>query len=128
MLESGEIGVRNQYSRSVTREGNRPAQELLEQVFEICDRPWRGIGVIPASGYCLRDEFADYDAERRFPMDGEPVMEPEECRAGDVLQGLLKPDECSQFGKECTPEHPLGAPMVSTEGACAAYFAYARTS
>jgi hydrogenase expression/formation protein HypD len=128
MLESGEFGVRNQYSRSVTREGNRPAQKLLSQVFEVCDRPWRGIGVIPGSGYRLRREFAAYDAEQRFQVEGEPVEEPAECRAGEVLQGLLKPDGCSQFGRECTPEHPLGAPMVSTEGACAAYFAYARTS
>ena len=128
MLESGEFGVRNQYSRSVTREGNRPAQKLLGQVFEVCDRPWRGIGVIPGSGYRLRREFAAYDAERRFQVEEDPVEEPAECRAGEVLQGLLKPDGCSQFGRECTPEHPLGAPMVSTEGACAAYFAYARTS
>jgi hydrogenase expression/formation protein HypD len=125
-LEDGRWGVENQYSRSVTREGNRPAQELVSRVFEVCDRPWRGIGRIPRSGYRLRPEFAAYDAERRFDVQAVAAVEPPECIAGEILQGLKKPNECAEFGKRCTPERPLGAPMVSTEGACAAYFQYGR--
>lgn len=125
-LEDGRWGVENQYVRSVTREGNRPAQELLDKVFEVCDRPWRGIGEIPASGWRLRSEFTDFDAERRFDVEGIHATESPLCIAGEILQGLKKPHECSAFGKECTPEHPLGAPMVSTEGACSAYHRYGR--
>ena len=125
-LEEGRHGVENQYSRSVTLEGNRPAQELLGRVFEPCDRAWRGIGTIPASGYRLRETYADYDAENRFDVGDIEATEPEECIAGEILQGLKKPHECSAFGVGCTPESPLGAPMVSAEGACSAYFHYGR--
>jgi hydrogenase expression/formation protein HypD len=125
-LEEGRWGVENQYRRAVTREGNRPAQELLAKVFEVCDRPWRGIGTIPGSGLALREELARHDAARRFPATGEPPEEPAECIAGEILRGLKKPHECSAFGGRCTPERPLGAPMVSSEGACAAYHRYGR--
>ncbi len=112
--------------RSVRREGNQPAQELVSRVFELVDRKWRGIGEIPRSGLGLREEFAEFDAERRFALEDIRTEEPTACRAGEVLRGLLKPFECAAFGKECTPEHPLGAPMVSSEGACAAYYNYGR--
>jgi hydrogenase expression/formation protein HypD len=125
-LEEGRWGVENQYSRSVTRQGNREAQALLERVFEVCDRDWRGIGAIPASGYRLRDELAAYDAERRFDVGGVSAEESPECIAGLILQGLRRPHQCTAFGERCTPEHPLGAPMVSSEGACAAYYQYGR--
>ena len=125
-LEEGRVGVENQYSRAVTREGNRPAQRLIQQVFEVCDRAWRGIGVIPRSGYRLRPEFASWDAERRFDVGRIAAQESPLCIAGLILKGQKKPHECSAFGTKCTPEHPLGAPMVSSEGACAAYYQYAR--
>jgi len=125
-LESGRHEVENQYVRSVRRDGNQPAQDLVSRVFELVDRAWRGIGEIPRSGLGLRAEFADFDAERRFALEGIRTREPAECRAGDVLRGILKPMDCPAFGKACTPEHPLGAPMVSSEGACAAYFNYGR--
>ncbi len=125
-LEQGRWGVENQYSRSVTRDGNRPAQELLTKVFEVCDRKWRGIGEIPASGYRLRDELARYDAERRFDVGELVAQESPDCIAGEILTGLKKPHECAAFGVRCTPDKPLGAPMVSTEGACAAYYQYGR--
>jgi hydrogenase expression/formation protein HypD len=125
-LEDGRWGVENQYARSVTREGNAAAQRLLGQVFQVCDRKWRGIGLIPASGYCLRPEFAGFDAERRFELGELSVQESPLCIAGEILQGLKKPQQCSAFGSLCTPEHPLGAPMVSSEGACAAYYRYGR--
>ena len=125
MLEAGRIEeVDNAYSRAVTFEGNKPAQNLINQVFQECDRKWRGIGVIPMSGWELRPEFQKFNAEARFDV-GE--IQPEEsplCIAGEILQGLKKPNQCSAFGKECTPEHPLGATMVSNEGACAAYYRY----
>ncbi|HEX7579992.1 MAG TPA: hydrogenase formation protein HypD, partial [Thermoanaerobaculia bacterium] len=120
-LEEGRHGVENQYTRSVTRDGNLPAQKILAEVFEVCDRPWRGIGVIPKSGYRLREEYAAFDASRRFDVEGITAEEPAVCIAGAILQGLKKPGECPAFGRECTPEHPLGAPMVSSEGACSAY-------
>ncbi len=126
-LEEGRYGVENQYIRAVTRAGNRAAQQLVAEVFEVCDRPWRGIGVIPASGYRLRAEYAAFDAERRFGVGDVTAQESPLCIAGQILQGLKKPHECRAFGRECTPEHPLGAPMVSSEGACAAYFNYGRT-
>ncbi len=126
-LEEGRWGVENQYRRAVTREGNRPAQELLGKVFEVCDRPWRGIGVIPGSGLALKPELEAFDAARRFPATGPPPEEPAECIAGEILRGLKKPHECTAFGGRCTPERPLGAPMVSSEGACAAYHRYGRT-
>lgn len=126
-LEAGRAEVENAYPRAVTAEGNRPAQEVLASVFEVCDRPWRGIGTIPASGWRLRAEYADHDAERRFDVGALAVEEPAACRAGEVLQGLIKPDECEAFGTTCTPRTPLGATMVSSEGACAAYFQYRRS-
>ena len=125
-LEEGRHEVENQYVRSVRRDGNQPAQGLVSQVFELVDRNWRGIGCIPRSGLGVRAEFADFDAERRFNVEGIRTAEPEICRAGDVLRGVLKPFDCPAFGTLCTPEHPLGAPMVSSEGACAAYYNYGR--
>jgi hydrogenase expression/formation protein HypD len=125
-LEAGRHEVENQYVRAVTRDGTVPARTLVEQVFELADRKWRGIGEIPASGLALREEFADYDAERRFHLEAIEVAEPAECQAGAVLRGQLKPKQCPAFGHRCTPEHPLGAPMVSSEGACAAYYNYGR--
>ena len=125
-LEEGRHEVENQYVRAVRRDGTVPARELVEQVFQLVDRKWRGIGQIPMSGLGLRPEFAAYDAERRFAVAGMEVNEPAECRAGAVLQGILKPHQCPAFGTRCTPEHPLGAPMVSSEGACAAYYNFGR--
>jgi hydrogenase expression/formation protein HypD len=125
-LEEGRHEVENQYVRSVRREGNPPARKIVEEVFQLVDRQWRGIGVIPASGLGLREEFAAFDAERKFGLEGIRADEPEECMAGDVLRGRIKPVECPAFGNKCTPENPLGAPMVSSEGACAAYYNFAR--
>ncbi len=126
-LEGKRWDVENQYSRAVRREGNLPAQKLIREVFEVTDRKWRGIGEIPMSGYRLRKEYAACDAEQIFGVTSVHADESPLCIAGTVLQGLKKPRECPAFGKECTPERPLGAPMVSSEGACAAYFHYART-
>ena len=126
-LEEGRHGVENQYSRSVTREGNLAAQKVLSDVFEVCDRPWRGIGVIPRSGYRLTERYAAFDAERKFDVGSITAEEPAVCIAGQIMQGLKKPGECPAFGKECTPERPLGAPMVSSEGACSAYYQYHRS-
>jgi hydrogenase expression/formation protein HypD len=123
-LEEGRAEVENQYVRSVTREGNRPAQEIMTRVFEVCDQKWRGIGPIPRSGLKLRAEFAAYDAERVFDLAENQVNEPAECISALVLQGLKKPPDCPAFGGRCTPSSPLGAPMVSSEGACAAYYQY----
>ena len=125
-LEEGRAEVENQYARAVRREGNRPAQELIQKVFRITDRAWRGIGTIPKSGYQLRDEFAAFDAENVFDVTAIHTQESPLCIAGQVMQGLKKPHECSAFGNQCTPEHPLGAPMVSSEGACAAYYHYGK--
>jgi hydrogenase expression/formation protein HypD len=125
-LEEGRYEVENQYVRSVRREGNRPAQDLVSKVFQVVDRGWRGIGTIPGSGLGLRPDFAAFDAERKFGLDHIRAEEPTECRAGDVLKGRLKPYECPAFGGLCTPESPLGAPMVSSEGACAAYYNFGR--
>lgn len=125
-LESGRAEVENQYVRSVRREGNRPARELVGRVFKVVPRKWRGVGEIPASGLGLADEFAAFDAARRFGLADRTAPEPAECVAGLVLQGLKKPRECAAFGTRCTPEHPLGATMVSSEGACAAYYRYRR--
>ena len=125
-LEEGRAEVENAYERLVVPEGNIPAQKIINQVFESCDRKWRGVGRIPQSGWRLRPEFADYDAELRFDVGAIEVSESELCQAGLVLQGRLKPNECPAFGKECTPRTPLGAPMVSSEGACAAYYQYGR--
>lgn len=125
-LEEGRWGVENQYVRAVTRDGNPAAQKLVAEVFEVCDRKWRGIGTIPASGLRLREEFRAHDAERKFDVGGISAEESPLCIAGQVLQGIRKPNECPAFGKQCNPERPLGAPMVSSEGACSAYYRYAR--
>jgi hydrogenase expression/formation protein HypD len=127
-LESGRAEVENQYVRAVRREGNQPAQELIKKVFKVVPRKWRGVGEIPESGLGLADAYAAFDAERKFGLADRHVDEPADCQAGLVLQGLLKPSECPAFGTKCTPEHPLGATMVSTEGACAAYYRYRRRS
>lgn len=124
MLEAGLVSVANAYPRVVTLDGNREAQSVIERVFETCDRKWRGIGSIPNSGWKLRQEFSDFDAEKRFNVSSIQSQESPLCIAGDVLQGICKPDECPAFGKECTPGSPLGAPMVSAEGACSAYYRY----
>lgn len=125
-LEEGRHEVENQYVRAVRRAGTPPARELVSRVFELTDRKWRGVGTIPRSGLALRPEFADFDAEMRFGLGALEVEEPAECRAGEVLRGTLKPYQCPAFGTACTPERPLGAPMVSAEGACAAYYNYGR--
>jgi hydrogenase expression/formation protein HypD len=125
-LESGRHEVENQYARSVRRAGNRQAQHVLAEVYEVCDRPWRGLGMLPRSGLRLTASYRDLDAEYRFGVGEIQPQEPAECRSGEVLQGLLRPDECAAFGTLCTPEHPLGAPMVSSEGACAAYWKFGR--
>ncbi len=125
-LEEGRAETGNQYVRSVSAEGNRPAQHMMETVFEVCDRKWRGIGTIPQSGLRLRPEFAAHDAEKVFGVAEATVEEPAECISAQVLQGLKKPVDCLAFGSRCTPENPLGAPMVSAEGACAAYYQYRR--
>jgi len=125
-LEAGRHEVENAYSRVVTFDGNRAAQRLLAEVFEVTDRAWRGIGVIPKSGWRLIEAYREFDAEERFQIAGIHTEESPLCRAGDVLRGAIKPAECAAFGKECTPRHPLGATMVSSEGACAAYYNYGR--
>jgi len=125
-LEEGRADLENQYSRAVCREGNQPAQQLLAQVFEVCDRQWRGIGMIPRSGYRLQPQFARFDAEQRFAVADITAEESTICVAGEIMQGLKKPCDCAAFGTLCTPEHPVGAPMVSSEGACAAYYQYGR--
>ena len=126
-LEQGRAQVENAYARSVHQEGNRAAQATIEQVFEPCDRAWRGIGVIPNSGYKLRARYAPYDAELRFPdIQTIDTQESGLCISGLILQGIKKPNECPAFGVECTPLSPLGATMVSSEGACAAYYRYGR--
>jgi hydrogenase expression/formation protein HypD len=125
-LESGQAEVDNQYGRAVRREGNPASKKLIEDVFEVCDRKWRGVGLIRASGYKLRDEYRDHDAERLFEVDNLDTQESTVCISGQILRGLKKPHECPAFGKECTPHTPLGATMVSAEGACAAYYAYGR--
>jgi hydrogenase expression/formation protein HypD len=126
LLEAGEPVVQNAYKRAVTLEGNRPAQDLINRVFESCDRKWRGVGMIPGSGWRLREEFAGFDAERRFDVEAITAEESPLCIAGEILQGLKKPVDCSAFAAQCTPETPLGATMVSSEGACAAYYQYGR--
>ena len=125
-LESGRAEVENQYSRVLARGGNRPAQDLIGKVFEVSDRKWRGVGNIPRSGFQLREEFRAFDAEPRFRVEAIATQEPAVCIAGQILQGIKKPHDCPAFGTECTPQHPLGATMVSAEGACAAYYAYGR--
>jgi hydrogenase expression/formation protein HypD len=125
-LESGRAEVENQYARAVRKQGNQPAQHLVREVFQVVPRKWRGIGEIPASGLGLSAAYAAYDAELKFGVADRHVDEPADCLSGFVLQGQIKPHECPAFGKRCTPEHPLGATMVSSEGACAAYYRYRR--
>ena len=124
LLEAGKVEVANAYQRAVTMEGLKPAQDAINKVFMECDRKWRGIGEIPMSGWGLRPEFDEYNAEKRFDVDAIQAEESPLCIAGQILQGLKKPHDCSAFGKQCTPDTPLGATMVSSEGACAAYYRY----
>ena len=125
-LEQGRAELENAYPRAVTYEGNVRAQDMLRDVFTVTDRSWRGIGMIPASGWRLSDRYARFDAERRFDVSGIRTQESSLCRSGEVLQGLIKPNECEAFGVQCTPRSPFGAPMVSSEGACAAYYQFRR--
>ncbi len=125
-LEAGEFRLENAYQRAVTAAGNEAAQAMVTDVFETCDRTWRGIGEIPMSGWRLSPRYQEFDAERRFGVSDLNSPESAHCRSGEVLQGLIKPNECEAFGRECTPRSPLGATMVSSEGACAAYFQYRR--
>lgn len=126
LLEEGTPALRNAYPRAVSAEGNQVAQQTLADVFAVTDRQWRGIGMIPRSGWTLSPRYADFDAERRFGVGHLQVAESAECHSGEVLQGLLKPNECPAFGRTCTPRTPLGATMVSSEGACAAYYQFRR--
>jgi len=125
-LEEGRYEVENQYARSVRREGNIPAQQLVAKVFRVVHRKWRGVGEISQSGLALTPQYAEFDAEARFGVSGYTAEEDPECISGLVMQGAKKPEECTAYGKRCTPDHPLGAPMVSSEGACAAYYRYRR--
>lgn len=127
-LERGEHRMENAYPRAVRDEGNPAAKAMLADIFEVTDRAWRGIGVIPASGWRLAERYREYDAEHRFSVTAINTQEPAACRSGEVLQGLIKPHECEAFGTTCTPRSPLGATMVSSEGACAAYYLYRRLS
>ena len=127
-LEAGEARLENQYSRGVRDEGNPQARGVVEEVFETCDRKWRGVGEIPMSGWRLRPAFGHYDASRRFAVNDIATREPAVCISGEILRGLKKPTQCPAFGKQCTPATPLGATMVSSEGACAAYHAHGRTA
>jgi hydrogenase expression/formation protein HypD len=121
-LENGEARVENQYARMVREEGNLSAQNAIFEVFEVTDRLWRGMRVIPMSGYEVKEKYADYDAKRKFSVDIPKAKENPACIAGEIMKGIKKPTECSNFGTNCTPLTPLGAPMVSSEGACAAYY------
>ncbi len=121
-LEAGKYEVENQYTRAVTEEGNIPAQEIIFEVFEVTDQVWRGMELIPNSGYKIKDKYADFDAVKKFKVDIQEAEENQKCLAGEIMKGIIKPYQCPAFGKECTPENPLGAPMVSSEGACAAYY------
>jgi hydrogenase expression/formation protein HypD len=123
-LETGRHVVENQYARSVRRAGNPSARDAVAEVFEVCDQSWRGLGVLPRSGLRLKPAYRDFDAEVRFAIAVAPVAECAQCRSAEVLQGRLRPDQCAAFGTLCTPDTPLGAPMVSSEGACAAYWKY----
>ena len=125
-LEEGRFEVENQYARSVNREGNTPAQHLVAKVFCVIDRKWRGVGAIPQSGLGLAPEFIAFDAETRFGLGAYTAQEDPDCISGLIMQGASKPEACAAYGKRCTPDHPLGAPMVSSEGACAAYYRYRR--
>ena len=124
-LENGEAKLENQYARVVLDEGNAHAKKIINEVFNITDRSWRGIGVLPLSGFSLKKEYSDFDADLQFDLNSEASIMQNACIAGQILKGLKKPMECTEFGKSCTPENPIGAPMVSSEGACAAYYNYA---
>jgi hydrogenase expression/formation protein HypD len=126
-LENGVYKVENQYARAVSEKGNLAAKAIISRVFEIGDREWRGIGIIPKSGYRLTEAYQNYDAELRFSMQQTTPLEPTDCIAGEILRGLKKPHECQQFGTSCHPGNPLGAPMVSSEGACAAYYHFSNS-
>ena len=126
LLEAGTPRVANRYARAVQPDGNPAAQAVVDRVYEVCDRKWRGIGVIPQSGLRLRAAYAAHDAERKFDVGAITPQEPAECLSGQVLRGLVKPADCPAFGTRCTPQTPLGATMVSSEGACAAWFRYGR--
>lgn len=125
-LEEGRAEVENQYSRSIRADGNAHAQRIVAEVLEVCDRKWRGLGLLPKSGLGIRAEWSEYDAEKKFNLGHITAEEPAECMSAMVLQGRIKPNECPAFGNRCTPENPLGAPMVSSEGPCAAYYRYRR--
>jgi hydrogenase expression/formation protein HypD len=125
-LEEKRWHVENQYRRVVKEQGNQPAQQLMRQVFKVVDRNWRGLGEIPSSGLALSSEYNEWNAELRFAISTINSQEPKNCRSGEILQGLLKPSQCAEFANACTPEQPLGATMVSSEGACAAYYRYRR--
>ncbi len=125
-LEEGRAEVENQYTRAVRRDGNVPARQLVSQVFQVVPRKWRGVGEIPQSGLGLAEAYRAFDAEERFGVAGQTTDEPTECQSGRIMQGLIKPPDCPAFGTRCTPELPLGATMVSSEGACAAYYRYRR--
>jgi hydrogenase expression/formation protein HypD len=125
-LEEARAELENQYVRAVSRDGNRPARDLIFEVFEIADRKWRGVGAIPKSGYRIRYEYREHDAEKRFDVDTIETEESARCISGLILRGLRKPSDCPAFGRDCNPQHPLGATMVSAEGACAAYYQYGR--
>ena len=127
-LESGRAEVENQYARAVGNDGNGAARDLVFEVFEVTDRKWRGVGTIPKSGFRLRHEFARHDAEKLFGVDDIETRESDRCISGVILRGLKKPGDCAAFGNDCKPEHPLGATMVSAEGACAAYYQYRRAA
>jgi len=128
LLEAGKVEVANAYKRAVSFEGNKPAQRMIETIFQDVDRKWRGIGTLPMSGWDLRPEFDQFNAEKRFRVETITAEESPLCIAGQILQGLKKPHDCSAFSSKCTPEHPLGATMVSSEGACAAYYRYGRVT
>jgi hydrogenase expression/formation protein HypD len=127
-LEEGTAKLENQYARAVREEGNRPAQDIIRKVFDIVPRTWRGIGEIPYSGFGLNETYRRFDALRRFDLSGISTRESAECISGEIMQGIKKPHECAAFGTRCTPENPLGAPMVSSEGACAAYYRYRKSA
>jgi hydrogenase expression/formation protein HypD len=123
-LEAGSSEVKNEYRRVVSKEGNLEAMKMIFDVFEVADQEWRGIGIIPSSGLKLKKEYSEFDAEEQFNLEDVTVIESNVCIAGKILQGICRPTDCIAFGKECIPEHPLGAPMVSLEGACSAYHRY----
>jgi hydrogenase expression/formation protein HypD len=126
-LENGKAELQNQYARVVKSQGNKQAISVMDRVFDISDRVWRGIGSIPNSGYEVKDDYADYDAKKKFDIQENTKEGNRKCKAGEVLVGKIKPFECPEFGKTCSPLNPLGAPMVSSEGACAAYYHYYNT-